>query len=268
MAKHKLTRHLATYWRRIHCAARLAASKHLPTYPPPPARPERYRGRKLLYASPVGRAGKYYLSKIINRFGHEEFDYLIWVYDNSEFTEPVFEKCRFIYEEGIICYFLKKYLTPDYCASYDYIFTWVDDLDIGRFDYQAFLDIVERNRLELCQPALSRHSLRSHQLTVKHGQPVGRFTDFVEVMAMVFTNSAWNRYWQLLESDWCHWGWGYNHLLRSVCGIERLGIVDCQSITHLKLGSGRTSAPKERQRLFEKYEGCARAKQINEGSLV
>ncbi len=252
---------------RFYCSTLLAFSRRMPLYPPPPDRPDRKGGRRLLYASPVGRDGKRYLSKIINRFGHEEFDYLIWVYDDTEFNEPVFSQCTFIREKGIICYFFKKYLTPEYCAPYDYIFTWVDDLDIDRFDYREFLDVMERNSLELAQPALSHHSLRSHMITVKHPYPVGRSTDFVEVMAMVLTNAAWNRYWKMLEPDWNFWGWGYNHLLRSVCGINRLGIVDSQSVTHLKLGSRFTSAPAEKKKLFQQYEGHERSQFKTEGEL-
>lgn len=254
-------------WARICCSTQLAISRRMPVYPPPPDRPDRTSGRRILYASPVGRDGKRYLSKIINRFGHEEFDYLIWVYDGTEFDEPVFRNCTFIREKGVICYYFKKDLTPEYCAPYDYIFTWVDDLDLARFDYRKFLDVMERNSLELAQPALTHHSQRSHMITVKHSCTVGRFTDFVEVMAMVFTCDAWSRYWKMLEPNWNFWGWGYNHLLRSVCGINRLGIVDSQSVTHLKLGSRFTSAPKEKQELFTQYESYERTKFKTEGEL-
>lgn len=255
-------------WTALCCSTLRGINRRLPIYPPPPRRPERARGRRILYASPVGREGKRNLSKVINRFGHEEFDYLIWVYDDTQFDEPVFSKCTFIREKGIICYFFKKYLTPEYCAPYDYIFTWVDDLDINQFDYEKFLQIMERNTLDMAQPALTHYSLRAHILTLRHSNPVGRFTDLVELMAMVSTNAAWNRYWQMLEPEWNFWGWGYNHLLRSVCDIKRLGIIDSQPITHLKLGSRMTDAPKEKQKLFEKYKGRERAKFKTEGELV
>lgn len=239
----------------------------MPLYPEAPAPSER-GPRRILYASPVGRGGKRNLSKVIHRFGHREFDYLIFVYDGTAFPEPVFRRCTFIHEKGILCQFLKKYLPPDFCRKYDYVFPWVDDIDIGTFSYERFLDIFERNRLELAQPALSRWSTYSQPLTLARGRPVGRLTDFVDFMVAVYTGEAWARYWSILEADRNPWGWGYHHFLGSVCGIRRMGIVDCETVTHLYKNSWRTSAPADKEATFEKYRGFERARRQSIGELV
>ena len=85
---------------------------------------------KSLYASAVNAQGKDFLRKIIEKFGHDSFDYLIFAYDETSFDEDVFKKCRVIREKGLKWYFAKKYLTPEFCVSYDYLFYWDDDIDV------------------------------------------------------------------------------------------------------------------------------------------
>lgn len=227
---------------------------------------------KSLYASPVGRLGKPYLAKIIHRFGHENFDYLIFVYDDTTFPESVFKNCQFVYEKGTLCYFFKKYLTPDYCQNYDYIFPWVDDIGIDDFSCTSFLDIFERNELQVAQPALSGISLYSHDITLKNPLPVGRFTDFVEVMVQVFTREAWVKYWELIEPDKNFWGWGYDYLAKSFCGFHRMGIIDCETVTHMCrfTNKGNTGLENHRlmQELFEKYKSCTVSEKKVLGELV
>jgi len=177
----------------------------------------------------VGKLGKPYLAKIIHQFGHENFDYLIFNYDGASFDETVFGKCHIINGNGILCSFFKKYLTPNYCQEYDYIFTWVDDINIDDFSYIHFLDIFEKNQLEMGQPALSHVSLYFHEITLRKRNSVGRFTDFAE--------KAWIKYWELIEADKNFWGWGYDYLAKSFCGFQRIGIIDSETVTHMNRSS-------------------------------
>ncbi len=235
------------------CRYPLQGNLQLATKPKPKKHPW-----KILYASPVGAKGKPYLAKVIHRFGHENFDYLIFAYDDTSFDEPVFEKCKIIREKGILCYFYKKYLTPEYCQGYDYIFPWVDDIDIHDFSYQNFLDIFERNKLDMAQPALSHISVYSHDITLQHPSPVGRFTDFAEVMVQVFTRDAWTRYWKMMEADHNFWGWGYDHLAKSYCHLQNVGIIDCEPVIHMRKSSSKSSVGRENHRimmdLFERHK--------------
>lgn len=254
------------YW-----SSKIALDRVWPFYPQSPKEqpsgPDRPRWKNL-YTSPVGRDGKRNLARIIRAFGHEHFDYLIFAFDDTPFNEPIFSCCEIIREKGILCYFFKKYVTPDRCQKYDYVFAWVDDLLVGRFSYRRFLEIFEQNHLDAAQPALSKMSLISHHLTSRTNARVGRLTDYIEVMAQVFTRDAWCRYWKMMEPDWAHWGWGYDSLLKSVCGLERLGIMDCETVTHQKKTSWRTHAKAEKERLFKKYSGHEQARLENLGSLI
>jgi hypothetical protein len=220
--------------------------------------------QKFLYVSFVGKYGKELLAKVIRQFGYEDFDYLIFVYDNAEFREEIYNRCNFIYQNGIKWQFLRKYLTYDRYKKYDYIFLWDDDLDIGKFSYKNFIEIMKRNDLEIAQPALTDNSYYSHKLTLKNEKhKIGRYTDFVEVMAPVFSRDAWSRYRNMIESNPNSWGWGYDLLAKSVCKYKNMGIVDCESITHTRpIRSKNTNAPEEMKMLFKIFKGYRLAKKV------
>jgi len=190
---------------------------------------------KCLYVSPVGSKGKDFLGKIIEKFGNDRFDYLIFSYDGTRFDEPVFGKCRVIHEKGLRWDFMKKYVTPAYCEKYDYLFAWADDIDIGDFSVENYLDIVIRNGLQLSQPALTADSFYSHAITLRDEScRVGRFTDFVEIMVPVFERRAWTEYWNMLKSDSNGWGWGHDLFAKAMCGYKRMGIIDAEPVFHTR----------------------------------
>jgi len=219
--------------------------------------------KKYLYASPVGRKGKDFLMTIIDKFGTKDFDYLIFAYDETPFDEPIFKDCRFIREKGYHTYFFKKYLTPQYCMPYDYIFPWMDDIDIENFSVTNFIEIMKRNDLELAQPALSEKSMTSHDITKKHNYRIGRFTKFVELMVQVFRSDAWLKYWAILDKNAKSnpYGWGYDFVCKKVCGLKNLGIIDAECVTHTRrftaTGKGREHdfplSQKAIYRLLRKY---------------
>jgi hypothetical protein len=221
--------------------------------------------QKCLYASAVGEYGKKYLEKIIRRFGYKYFDYLIFCYDNTSFNEPIFDRCQFIVEPGIKWYFAKKYLTPEKCRNYRYIFFWDEDLDILDFSPEEFLKIMRQNRLQLAQPSLSGDSFFSHTITLANTRyKVGRYTDFVEVMAQIFDVDIWIKFWAYIEADWNFWGWGYDLIMRDACGLSNMAIVDSQSVRHTKpVTSQHYGARAEMLRYFAKYPSVKRARFIS-----
>ncbi len=190
---------------------------------------------RYLYVSPVGRHGKEFLKKIISRFGHNKFDYLLLVYDEDPFEEDIFKRCTIIREKGSRWYFMKKYATPQLCLNYQYIFVWPDDIDIEDFSCQNFISIMTRNNLQVAQPALTQRSHASHNLTIKDkSRKIGRYVDFVEIMVPVFTAESWSIFWHYIDPEKNPWGWGNDELSRSLCGYTNMGIIDCESVTHTK----------------------------------
>jgi glycosyltransferase involved in cell wall biosynthesis len=199
-----------------------------------PCRHEGVRNKKYLFAVPVGTNGKPYILKLINKFGFDDFDYILFNYQDTDFSESIFDKCLIHCEKGFKFYFAKKFLPPDLCNYYEYVFLWDDDLDVSEFSYQNFINIMEQNALEVAQPALMDDSYYSHQITIQQPGKIGRRTDFVEVMAIVFKASSWSKFYNMIESDYNFSGWGYDLFLESLCNFKRIGIIDCEPIRHTK----------------------------------
>lgn len=199
----------------------------------------------------------------------DRMDSLIFVYDHTLFKKKIFKKCNFIYEKSIKWKYMKKYLTPDFCNKYDYIFIWDDDIDPLRFSCQRFLDVMERNNLEIAQPALSRDSFFSHKITLQGSARVGRFTDYVENMVPVFSRKGWKKYWQIMSDDDYFWGWGYTFVARSACKYKNMGIVDSELVRHARpVQSIKTRASRECDDYLRKHPFYRQAERISYGQLI
>jgi hypothetical protein len=225
--------------------------------------------RKNLYMSPVGKQGKEFLKKVIERFGHDDFDYLIVVYDDTQFPEEVFARCRFVRDQGYKWQFIKKYVSPGSGEKYAYLFLWDDDIDIAGFSPKNYLDIVRRNNLQYSQPALTPDSPHSHKVTLQDPRyKVGRYTDFVEIMVCVFEGGIWPEFWAMIESDYNFWGWGYDSLGKSILGIKNMGVVDQEQVRHTKPPRGwREDSGGHFERFRRKYEKNTLSKFITYGEL-
>lgn len=228
------------------------------------------RGR-YLFAAPIGAREKTDFKKLLLRFGHENFDYRIFIYDDTKFEEPLYKRCTFIREPRHKWYYGKHYLTPDQCAKYEYIFFWDGDIDIAEFSYRNFLDIMHRNNLEVAQPSLTPGSYYTHPFTLKNKRyKVGRYFDFIEIMVPVFTFNAWARFWSMIEPDFNYWGYGYDDLAKSFCGYNAMAIIDQESVTHTQHSRSDAQAPrlKEMRLFLLKHPNHKIAKRICYGPLL
>ena len=208
-------------------------------------------GSKCLFVSPVGAGAEENIRKIVARFGHEQFDFLLLVYDDSSYAQDCFSRCRVIRDKQPLFHQLKTHLTPELCRRYEYVFVWMDDLDILEFDPQRFLQIVREHRIELAQPSLSQDSVISHEIVVHRDGRIGRYTDFIEQMAFVFEGRRWERFWKLIRKDENPWGWGYDELLYAHCGFRRMAIIDAEVIRHLRQGAYHSAARVARRKLLD-----------------
>ena len=203
--------------------------------PPRMANPRILLGKKNLIAIAVGAYGEPYVQKILTRLGSEKYDFLLFVWDdNAKLSHDVFKKAKIIREKGCKFQFAKKYITEEVAHRYEHIFLWDDDVDVEDFSFENFLDIFRRNRLELAQPALSDNSFYSFDITKRVPAHTGRFTDFVEIMVPVFTPSAWLKYSQMIDLGWNLWAWGTDNIAKTFCGYRRMGIIDTESVRHMK----------------------------------
>ena len=225
--------------------------------------------KKNLYVSCVGQYGKAYLKKIIQQFGHENFDFLIIVFDNAEFKEEVFSRCQIIRDQGLKWMLIKKHISVEYGQQYGYIFLWDDDIDVELFSVEKFLNIVDRNNLEIAQPALTSNSYHTHEITLHNPKyTIGRRTDFVEIMVPVIKGTCWRVLWSMLEKDYNGWGWGYDDYLMSKCHFNKMGIVDQECVTHTKPTRGpQEDSLTDMERFRKKNKNFRQARLVQLGSL-
>ncbi|WP_265949550.1 DUF707 domain-containing protein [Dechloromonas sp. A34] len=229
---------------------------------PPPLR----RG-KALYAAPIGASGKELLAKLIDRLGDDDFDYLIFVYDGCRFDEPIFSRCTFIHEPGIVYQYFKKYLTPERCSAYDYIVLGIEDVDIDDFCWPRFAAIMDHNRLDMASPALSARSHSPHAIMFRQPGRVGRLVDVIEVFITVFDARAWPAFRALIEDDYNYWGWGYVQLTQSACGYK-MGIVDSETITVTRPPTFKQECQDEMRRFLRRHAQYRRARFCSYGELL
>jgi hypothetical protein len=205
-----------------------------------------------LFASPAGRAGKECVRKIVERFGRETFDFLLMVYDGSQYDDPCFSGCTIVHDPSPLFWQLKRHLTPELCRKYEYVFIWMDDLDVLDFNPHNFLQILRTHRIEVVQPAISHDSIISHQIVAHQPNAIGRYTDFVEQMAFAFRGDLWERFWRIIEPARNPWGWGYDELAYARCGFRRMAIIDAEVIRHLRKGSYHEAATTDHEEMLHR----------------
>ncbi len=195
---------------------------------------------RLLFATPAGQAAAPMIHETLKRFHSAGADCMVLQYDNHDLGLP--SATRVVRDQGHKWQLALRHLTPETVGGYDFVFFWDDDLDAAGFDPVRFVRIMLANRLEMAQPAIeSPHGL-SHPITARSPLPppwrfknpdelfpvVGRLTNFVEIMAPVFTRPAWIEFHGYLTAD-NRSGWGYDYI-----PLGRKGIVDALPVTHTR----------------------------------
>ncbi|RZR75853.1 hypothetical protein BHM03_00000399 [Ensete ventricosum] len=152
-------------------------------------------------------------------------------------------------------WFAKRFLHPDIVAPYKYIFLWDEDIEVENFHPKRYLTIVEREGLEISQPALDLAKSRiHHQITARLSKQVvhrrvHKFsgdkqcddnssqppcTGWVEMMLPVFSRAAWRCVWHMIQNDLIH-AWGLDMKLGYCAQGDRskkIGVVDSEYIVH------------------------------------
>ncbi len=195
---------------------------------------------KILFASPVGASAAGLLPRTLKLFSEADVECLLLQYDTAEL--PVSGQGRLIRDIGNKWQLALRHLNPASVSEFDFLFFWDDDLAADHFDPQRFVQIMRTNRLSVAQPSIqSRYGL-SHEITkhrptppplrTRDGKPcfdiVGRLTNFVEIMAPVFTREGWREFYTYLNPG-NDSGWGYDYI-----PLGRKGIVDALPVVHTR----------------------------------
>ncbi|TQD81036.1 hypothetical protein C1H46_033451 [Malus baccata] len=111
-----------------------------------------------LFAMAVGIKQKDLVRKMVKKFLSSGFVVMLFHYDGI-----VDEWKEFQWSDQVIhvsavrqtkWWFAKRFLHPDIVAEYSYIFLWDEDLGVDYFQPQRYISIVQKEGLEISQPAL------------------------------------------------------------------------------------------------------------------
>jgi hypothetical protein len=161
-------------------------------------------------------------SRLLNRFRDVGFDVRTIHYGDKRLPEDIPR----IADKGGKFQLAQRHLDPK-DHDFDYLFLWDDDLEIpADFDPSRFIELMRRHGFAVAQPALTRDSEFTHPITLqKPGE--ARQTNFVEIMAPVYTRAAWE--WLHPRLDPYNFsGWGYD--FAPIPG--KRGIIDCMPVSH------------------------------------
>ncbi|KAJ4717573.1 Lysine ketoglutarate reductase trans-splicing-like protein, putative (DUF707) [Melia azedarach] len=242
---------------------------------------------KNLLAIAVGIKQKKIVDQIVKKFPAKDFLVMLFHYDSivDEWKDLEWND-RVIHVSAVNqtkWWFAKRFLHPDITAGYDYVFLWDEDIGVEDFNPNRYLSIVKDEGLEISQPALDpvksevhhpitarRRNSKAHRRMYKL-KGSGRCYDnstappcigWVEMMAPVFSRTAWRCAWYMIQNDLIH-AWGLDMQLGYCAQGDRtknVGVVDSEYIVHLGLPTlGVTTEPQAspNKQQFSKSEALA-----------
>jgi hypothetical protein len=134
--------------------------------------------------------------------------------------------------EGVADFF---FANPGIEANYDYIWLPDDDLFTTSKNIDLFFLLCKQLDLVIAQPALTKNSYYSWEITLQKYNCLARLTNFVEVMAPCFKAESiaiFSKHFGENSSGWGYeWLWNY---LCDVNGLNRQAIVDKTPVFHTR----------------------------------
>ena len=126
---------------------------------------------------------------------------------------------------------------PDKLFEYDAIWFPDDDLSTDCTRINKMFEIFHCAALRLAQPALTRDSYYSHAITLENSKYAVRFTNFVEVMAPIFSREALMLCWQTFKCS--SLGWGIDFVWPKLLAYDKVAIIDETPVWHTRpVGGG------------------------------
>lgn len=250
----------------IQCDQRLARAR-INELPPDSRVP------RILFVLPVGAGAVGLHETTLPVFLGSGAACLFIQYDDAELNLP--PEVRILKDRGKKWELAGRHLDPAQLEDFDYLFYWDDDLDVTGFDAFRFVEIMRQNRLEMAQPAITSPHWICHEITARHPCPpprlgpsgsqeyavVGRLTNFVEIMAPVFTRQGWCEFYSYLDPANTS-GWGYDYI-----PLGRKGIVDALSVVHTRPVQSICEDAEAEITRFIASQGLARHGTVNQGAL-
>jgi hypothetical protein len=165
---------------------------------------------------------------------HAEFDVAVSYYGDGEYIPQNGEFVHYFKGgkwEGIFDFFIKN---PRFLSEYTHIWLPDDDIVTNTKEIHRLFKITEARALQLCQPSLSWESYYSHVITLQNRSFELRYTNFVELMAPLFTAEALKRVLPLFEG--VRFGWGLDKIWSRLLLDPQFGsaIIDAVAVGHYR----------------------------------
>ena len=213
---------------------------------------------------------------------HADFDVVLSYFGNDlpyDLTHIQYvHYCKGSKWEGLNAFFQAN---PSIWQAYDYIWLPDDDLSSDVANINQFLQIAAQERFDLAQPGLTHNSYWSFLITRQVKGLRYRVSNFVEVMAPLFSRSAFAVCVDTFAENKS--GFGLDFLWRTLLKGRKIGIIDQTPVFHTRpVGSagngmgaqkaGHVVTPRdERKALFKKYRIFAKNKKctsaVTEGGV-
>jgi hypothetical protein len=169
----------------------------------------------------------------VERLDQQNFDYALSWFGN-EAPEHA-DGAAFVHmQKGAKWPGLEQTLLAHWDKIQKYRYVWLpdDDLLCKPEDVSRMFAICDELRLELAQPALTPDSYFSHVVTMQHSAFQLRFTNFVEIMAPVFSADMLARCFPTLAGNIS--GYGLDAVWPRMSQLGRVAIIDDTPVKHTR----------------------------------
>ena len=188
----------------------------------------------------------------VARLDRQNFDYALSHFGDNE---PMAKGAVFVHRQrGAKWPGLEQTLLThwDTISKYSYVWLPDDDLLCVPEEVSRMFSICDDLKLELAQPALTRDSYYTHLITLKHSEFQLRFTNFVEIMAPVFSIEMLSRVFPTLAGSVS--GFGLDTLWPRLSKLGKLAIIDDTPVKHTRPVGGPNYAFSEKAGLAPAHE--------------
>lgn len=172
----------------------------------------------------------------VKQLDDQNFDYaLSWFGDETPESLGMAEGASFVHHiKGAKWPGLEQTLVAHWEQIQKYSYVWLpdDDLLCDPSTISRMFSICDELQLELAQPALTRDSYLSHIITMQHTEFQIRFTNFVEVMAPVFSADMLAKIFPTLHGQIS--GYGLDGLWPRYSHMGKVAIIDDTPVKHTR----------------------------------
>lgn len=135
---------------------------------------------------------------------------------------------------GMKYFNIHKHLSVEDLLKYDFVCVADDDLVMDFEELSRFMDVMREDGIDLAQLSLTRDSSHSFPMTVNDGGYGYRLTNFVEVMAPIFSNYAIRRLYGTFGMNKSSWGLDYLWAKWLVEEGRKIAICDEYQMRHMR----------------------------------